>query len=210
MNGSTHIPQCSARAGIRSVWAYACLVFFVVMLSACSGLTTQIDVPGGRATLSDFSLSGRFSLRQDDENYSGRLEWKHAGADNKLVLSSPFGQGIAEIRTRADGASLQTSDGTLYTAADAESLTADVLGYVLPLSQLTDWVRGRVAVDGSAELDAEGRPLHVRYPDWSVAYGYGSDDPAALPNRVFVERAGGFELRLRIDEWRRLPVEPAP
>ena len=210
MMGSIHISQGHARVGICNAWTRVFLVFFAVILSACSNLPKQADLAGGRATLSDFSLSGRFSLRQDDENYSGRLEWKHAGADNKLVLSSPFGQGIAEIRTRADGASLQTSDGTLYTAADAESLTADVLGYVLPLSQLTDWVRGRVAVDGSAELDAEGRPLHVRYPDWSVDYGYGSDDPAALPNRVFVERAGGFELRLRIDEWRRLPVEPAP
>lgn len=210
MNGSIGSRPSAADAGVRTLLVRFFIVFLAVLLSACSGLPTQIDLPGGRATLNDFSLSGRFSLRQDDQNYSGRLDWRHAGIDNDLVLSSPFGQGIAEIRTRADGATLQTSDGSLYTAADAESLTADVLGYVLPLAQLTDWVRGRVAVDGVADADSWGRPLRVRYPGWSVDYGYGSDNPAALPNRLFVERAGGFELRLRIDEWRRLGAEITP
>lgn len=214
MNRSIDVPQSgSGGLDVRNARAAVLgflLVFLAALLSACSGLPTQADLPGGRATLNDFSLSGRFSLRQDDKNYSGHLDWRHAGVDNDLVLSSPFGQGIAEIRTRTDGARLQTSDGSIYTATDAESLTAEVLGYTLPLSRLTDWVRGRVADDGIADADDGGRPLRVRYPGWSVEYGYAGDDAAALPNRVFVERAGGFELRLRIDEWRQLNAEALP
>ena len=34
--------------------------------------------------------------------------------------------------------------------------------------------------------------------------GYDGDDPLAPPNRIFAERTGGIELRLRIDEWSSL------
>ena len=47
----------------------------------------------------------------------------------------------------------------------------------------------------------QGRPLRLRHEDWLIDYGYASDDPQAPPDRIFAVRAGGFELRLRIDEW---------
>ena len=45
--------------------------------------------------------------------------------------------------------------------------------------------------------------------DWRIDYDYDSDDPQALPGRLFVEREGGFTLRLRIDQWQRLPADTA-
>ena len=49
------------------------------------------------------------------------------------------------------------------------------------------------------------RSYYVRHEDWRVNYEYDSDAPDALPGRLFAERIGVFELRLRIDEWTRLP-----
>lgn len=92
----------------------------------------------------------------------------------------------------------------MYSAADAETLTRQVLGYPLPLVQLTDWVRGRAAAAGVVELDAQGRPLRLQHEGWSIDYGYESDDPQAPPGRIFAQGAGGLELRLRIDEWTSL------
>ncbi|MFZ4538028.1 lipoprotein insertase outer membrane protein LolB [Propionivibrio sp.] len=174
-----------------------------------AGCAIQPSSPGTapppRDALEAFSLEGRFSLRHEDKNYSGRLSWRHQGANNTLLLASPFGQGMAEITTSESGARLTSSDGKVYAAPDAETLTQQVLGYPLPLARLTDWVRGRGAAEGLAELDAYQRPLRLRHEDWSIDYGYASDDPQAPPNRVFAERVGGFELRLRIDEWNSLP-----
>lgn len=153
-----------------------------------------------RDGLTDFSLEGRFSLRHEDKSYSGRLSWRHAGVNNELLLASPFGQGMAEIITNASGAKLTSSDGKVYTAVDAETLTRQVLGYPLPLAQLTDWVRGR-AGGGALELDGQGRHLRLRHQGWRIDYDYENDDPQALPSRIFAEGAGGLELRLRIDEW---------
>ena len=179
----------------------------VLFLGGCASLpVSSVSVPP-RNALAAFSLEGRFSLRHEDKNYSGRLSWRHDGENNTLLLASPFGQGLAEITTGANSARLTTSDGKSYEAADAETLTTRVLGYPLPLAQLTDWVRGRNTTAGVAELDGFGRPLRLRHEGWNIDYGYDGDDPLAPPSRVFAERAGGLEVRLRIDEWTSLPPE---
>lgn len=178
---------------------------FAVLISGCASLpSSPPSAPPVREALDAFALEGRFSLRHENRNYSGKLSWRHQGADNTLLLSSPFGQGMAEIATSDIGAQLTTSDGKLYTAADTETLTQQVLGYPLPLTQLTDWVRGRDDAPGLAERDAFGRPLRLSHQDWRIEYGYEGDDPAAAPSRIFAERTGGLELRLKIDEWTSL------
>ena len=183
------------------------IVVFASLLAGCAALPTSAPGPAAlsRNALDDFVIEGRFSLRQDEQSHSGRLRWKHAGRSDEDLLASPFGQGVAEIVADARSALLTTSDGKTYSAMDAESLTEQVLGYRLPLSLLADWVRGRLAPESIAERDALGRPIAMRHEDWRVDYEYDSDAPDALPGRLFAERIGVFELRLRIDEWTRLP-----
>lgn len=179
----------------------ALLLLGALLLYGCANIPSSSSTPPTRDALAVFALEGRFSLRHEDRNYSGRLSWRHAGLNNELLLSSPFGQGMAEIVTSENGARLTGSDGRVYEASDAETLTRQVLGYPLPLDQLTDWVRGWDATGGIFERDALGRPLRLRHEDWRIDYGYASDDPKAPPDRIFAVRSGGFELRLRIDEW---------
>ena len=182
-------------------------VLGVFFLAGCASLRSTPDTPPPREALTAFSLEGRFSLRHEDKNYSGRLSWRHSGAQNELLLSSPFGQGMAEITTSDRGARLTTSDGKVHSAADAETLTRQVLGYPLPLARLTDWVRGRGMAAGLAQLDAYARPLRLQHEDWTIDYAYDNDDAQAPPSRIFAERSGGLELRLRIDEWNSLAPE---
>jgi outer membrane lipoprotein LolB len=181
------------------------VVLSSLFVGACAVLpSTSAIAPPARAGLDAFSLEGRFSLHNENKNYSGRLSWRHRGSNNTLLISSPFGQGMAEITTGESSARLTTSDGKLYTAVDAETLTQQVLGYPLPLARLTDWVRGRDTMAGLSERDLQGRPLRLSYADWRVEYGYEGDDPQAPPSRIFADRSGGLELRLKIDEWNSL------
>ena len=72
-------------------------------------------------------------------------------------------------------------------------------------------MRGRNTEAAHVDRDTSGRPVRLRHEDWVVEYGYDSDDPLAPPGRLFAERLGAFELRLRIDEWIDLPTrETAP
>ena len=159
-----------------------------------------------RTALTAFSLEGRFSLRQQNKNASGKLSWRHSGQNNTLLLSSPLGQGIAEITTNDSGARLTTQDGQTYSAVNVETLTQQALGYPLPLAQLTNWVRGQRTKDENAQLDAFGRLLQLRHEGCRIDYGYPSKDPQAPPNRIFAESADGLDLRLLIDEWNNLPA----
>jgi outer membrane lipoprotein LolB len=177
------------------------LILGLLLIGGCASLPSSPSTAPPRDALLAFTLEARFSLRHEDKSYSGRLSWRHDGMNNELLLSSPFGQGMAEIVTSESGARLTGSDGKVYVASDAETLTRQVLGYPLPLDKLTDWVRGWGAAAGISERDALGRPLRLRHEDWLIDYGYASDDPQAPPDRIFAERAGGFVLRLRIDEW---------
>jgi outer membrane lipoprotein LolB len=182
-----------------------------VCIALLAGCATPPPTGPARRALEDFLLEGRFSLRQDEQNHAGRLRWRHAAEEDKLLLSSPFGQGIAGIAATAGQATLTLSDGRVFAAPDVSSLTESALGYRLPLERLSDWVRARVADAEIAERDALGRPLRLRFDDWRIEYAYDGDDPAALPASVFAKGPGIFELRLRIDAWSALPVrEDAP
>jgi len=70
-----------------------------------------------------FSIVGRVAVRYGDEAASGRVTWRHGVATDDLLISSPLGQGIAEI-TRRDGVyTLVTAKDERFTAADPERLT---------------------------------------------------------------------------------------
>jgi outer membrane lipoprotein LolB len=189
----------------RSAFCWGALAY-AALLAGCATLPSAF-LP--RDALETFQLEGRFSVRQDEQSHAGRLTWRHTADGDELLLSSPFGQGIAEIVATDEQAALTTSDGKVFAAPDVPSLTEGVLGYRLPLRLLRDWVRARAARAEVIERDAPGRPLRLRFEDWRIEYAYDDDDPQAPPARIFIERSGAFELRLRIDAWSALHAEEA-
>lgn len=190
-------------------WPAFGVLIGALWLSACASLQPSVEgaVLPQRSGLQSFALEGRFALHHEDKSYAGRLSWRHVGDADEILLASPFGQGMAEIVSDGAGARLTAGDGKSYAAADAETLTRQVLGYPLPLRYLPDWVRARAPSGGVETKDAFERPLRLRQDDWRIDYEYDNDDPQALPGRLFIQREGGLELRLRIDEWRDLNSE---
>jgi len=87
-------------------------------------------------------------VRYRDDAGSGNIAWRHGAHSDEMLLTTPFGQGIARLVRADDEFTLTTQDGREYRAGDAESLTEQVLGFRLPLRGLADWVRGRAAHAG--------------------------------------------------------------
>lgn len=154
-----------------------------------------------------FFLVGRFSVQHEGKAYTGRISWRHAGQNDDLLISSPFGQALAEVVSDAGGARLTTHSGTQY-ADSPDALVQTVLGHPLPLSRLLAWLRGLAVDDAEVTRDPHGRPLFWRQGEWRLSYEYADDDPQSLPSRLFASSESAFELRLRIDEWQPLPSEP--
>jgi outer membrane lipoprotein LolB len=167
--------------------------------AACAG--PRFTLPAAEA---EFEVSGRFAVKYGEDAASGNFAWRHAPASDEMLLTTPFGQGIARI-VRVGGAySLTTPEPREYHAADAESLTEQVLGFRLPLAGLADWARGRPAQapappPGAIQRDDSGLLKRFTQSGWSVEYV--EYDEAARPRRMRLDYPG-LELRLAISEWR--------
>jgi outer membrane lipoprotein LolB len=189
----------------------AALLFLAALgLCGCAGAPVIKGDFAGRDALQDFSLEARFALRLERpgeavQSASGRLSWQHENASDQVLLSTPMGSGIAEIRLSPGLAILQTAEGEIHQAADADALLQQVTGYGLPVSRLANWLLGRAGADGQLERDRQQRPLRLREGGWQVDYAYEDDMENALPARLTVARAPEMELRLRIESWQVAP-----
>ena len=166
----------------------------VLLAAGCAELPPQ----AGEAF--EFELTARFAARYRDEAASDTLAWRHRAARDDVLLSSPFGQGLARISREGEAVTLVAGDDRRYTAADAESLTEQVLGFRLPLRGLADWVRARPATDAPAQAEyaQDGRLLSLEQHGWRIEYlGYDGTRPTRLKLSY-----PGLELRLAISAWK--------
>lgn len=190
----------SLRRFAPAAWRRLALLGTAFGLAACATLPPGA-APLPREAVRDYAIDARFTLRYEAKQYAGHLAWSHAKDRDELLISSPFGQGLAEIVRDADGVRLTAADRRTHRAASAEALTRDVLGYPLPVDDLAEWLLGRGA-DGRVERDPQGRPRRLWQGGWRIDYDYDDDDPRALPARLSVEGDGELLLRLRVEEWR--------
>ncbi|MBL8382017.1 MAG: outer membrane lipoprotein LolB [Burkholderiales bacterium] len=167
-------------------------------LSGCA--VTGAGVPGN-VGVDAFEIEGRVSVRYGDESLAGRLAWVHARGRDEIGLASPLGNQIAQIVRSPGEVVLIDAQQQRHRAADAESLTERQLGWRLPLTGLTDWVRARSTAPG--QRDARGRLVALSEAGWQIAFSYDAD--ATLPRRLVLSYAGGdrpLEIRLVIDAWK--------
>ena len=182
----------------------------VALLSACAVLVPPPEQPVARPLRNDisrFSLSGRVAVRNGEESLSANIEWRHGGdGTDRILLTSPLGQGLAELNADAAGAHLETADRQSFSAADLEGLSEQVFGAALPLSSLPRWVVGQVwnAVE-ALQIDGRGRPQSFLDRGWRVAYlHYEADTADALPTFIQLRR-DDLDVKLRIDQWNLAP-----
>jgi outer membrane lipoprotein LolB len=170
-----------------------------VMIAGCAAIPREPPPPAG------FELAGRVAVRHGAESASARMSWRHAPAFDELLISSPLGQGIAEI-TRRDGIyTLLTSDGQRVSAPDPEALTEQALGWRLPLAGLPDWVRGRPQPGHAADAryGDDRRATLLRQLGWTIEY-LAYDEVTGLPSRLRLTRED-LDIRLAIDSWIAAP-----
>ena len=179
-----------------------------LLLVACATSTPRLREE--RAAVRDFSLEARFALRvatpgRAVRSSGGRLSWGHAGQDDRILLASPLGVGMAEIEFTPLLARLQTADGQRRESPDADALIEEVTGQRLPLRRFSGWLLGNGGPAARLEKDASGRPLLLDEDGWQVDYAYGDDLPGALPVGLVLRRDSEIELRLRVEDWKEMP-----
>ena len=167
-----------------------------LLLAACAA-------PGfvSPAADTEFELAGRIAVRYRDDAGTGNIAWRHGARSDEMLLTTPFGQGIARLARDGGEYTLTAQDGREFKAGDAESLTEKVLGFRVPMRGLADWVRGRPAsapAPTRQSKDAAGRLAELEQSGWRIEY---LEYEGALPSRLKLTYPG-LELRLAVSEWK--------
>lgn len=153
------------------------------------------------ASPESFHMSGRVSVRNQEQTFSGGITWHRRHSEEVVRLSTPLGQGVVEVRMGSAGAELIDAEGQGYAAADAEALLQAILGWTLPLHGLGHWIAGRPdpAQPFTGQADDLGRWLNLTQAGWRIDFARYGD--GVLPGRVLARRGETLEIRLVVDAW---------
>lgn len=185
-------------------------ILSAVLLPGCSSLQTAPPAtPALRSYHEVIAIKGRFSVSYEHDgrpqSAQGRFHWAQRGAYVDIDLLSPLGQTLAKISLSPGLAKMEQAGREPRFAIDASELTAQTLGWSLPVDGLRDWLQGytrraegalqAAAPDGADRFEKDG--WQVRYVSWQAGAA------EAYPKRIDLSRTGSTPLALRIviDGW---------
>jgi outer membrane lipoprotein LolB len=186
---------------IRRVLAYAACAAVLAGCATTSAPLSQAPVAAYRDTV---NLAGRLSVNyQKDgkpESITGKFNWQQTPGRVDVSLASPLGQTIAAISVTPESATLTQADRPPRVAKDLETLTAESLGWSLPVSGLRDWLQGyATGADGKRFTASPGNSNVTTKDGWRLRFVSWQDGAGApQPKRIDADRNDGQELQIRI------------
>jgi len=154
-------------------------------------------------TIDKFLVQARIAVQTQERSFSGATRWQHQGHTDDIAVLSPLGGQIASIKKNIDGVQLKTSDGKILNAKNVEDLTAENLGWRLPLSGLSYWIIGRPSnkLAEDIEWDFEGRITKLSQDGWKIEYTqYTQIGDYWLPKKILL-LSPKLNLKLVVQDW---------
>lgn len=154
-------------------------------------------------TLDTWMLAGKAGLRTPQENTSANLDWSQHPHYYRILISGPFGSGRNTLEGREGRFSLTTSEGR-FEAETPEALLQQQLGWTLPVSSLSDWIRGLPAEHSQYHIDHDelGFPRRLEQDGWKIDYrDWALVESLWLPRRMIMEY-GELRVTLVVTDWR--------
>ena len=191
------------------------VVSLIALLAGCTGLGTRESVQGHGnpaqwrvhkeqlAALDGWQIDGKIGIRAPKDSGSGTLFWLQRQDYYDIRLSGPLGRGAARLTGRPGQASLEVANQGRYEAPTPEALLEEQLGWQLPVSHLTWWVRGLPAPDSKSRLtlDADSRLSNLEQDDWRIEYlSYAQQNGYWLPERIKLH-GSNLDVTLVIKQW---------
>lgn len=168
-------------------------------------------------------MSGRLSVRYQgrtrEEALHGSFAWSQTPEVTTVTLLSPLGQTMAVINVSPDGATLQQGGQPLRSAPNVDALTAETLGWSLPVAGLRDWLQGftidstgrHVAATPSSPQVTSNDGWRIHYAAWSEDNGQSAHNrPKRIDLARTTEQAGDVSLRIVIDTWQPHSTTASP
>jgi len=201
-----------SRGGVRGIHA-AALVLVVAVLTSCTAVETlpPVEDPEAQWRLHRISLEhmrswhavGRVAFRSERDGWSASFRWNQREGLFQIMLAAPLGIRRVSIEGDDEEVRLQTSDGRVSQARDAESLFHEQLGFRFPVGALRYWLVGLPGPGGDhrRELDTRGRLARLEQGGWEMRYSeYDQVGAVFLPQRIQLIRAP-YRIKVLVSSW---------
>jgi len=156
------------------------------------------------ASLQQWEIRGKISIRSASELYTADLFWQQNGADLKLRLAAPFSQAVTDFSGNdEDGYLVLTEQGEQVKVDSPETITEHAFGLSLPFSELKSWIKG-VPDSGArvwrAHFNDDNRLQFFEQRGWEVKIlKYKQVGEYTLPSKVFLSRLNENQSDKRVD-----------
>ena len=157
-------------------------------------------------------LSGRAALRFDHRGASVHLTWEEREDGQQIDVVAPLTHQHWRLLTSTRGmpARLEGVENGPRVGPDARQLLWDATGFLVPVNEIANWVRG-IDLAGPSRRERSNRQQafsqieqkgwKIDYPQWQCALA----DRPALPHQLRA-RHNQAQLRLIIDSWDFSPL----
>ncbi|MRV75045.1 outer membrane lipoprotein LolB [Duganella sp. FT92W] len=141
-------------------------------------------------------LNVTYTRDGNQESLIGGFEWQQSAQRTDVTIKSPLGQTVAQIAVTPQQATLKEGNKPLRTADSIDALSAQALGWTLPVSGLREWLQGHATAAGGKHFRASPQDTTVTTADgWRLSYVSWHDVPGApKPKRIDVERGATGQL----------------
>ncbi len=150
-----------------------------------------------------WGVKGQAALRSESENWSASLTWQQDNTSYHVRLAGPFGRGAVTIDGNNDSVSVHVAGQQAVVTNDVESLLSQHLGWTVPVSSLSYWLRGLPApgqVDAIV-LNESGVLDQLKQQGWQLDYSaYRSLHGVKLPRKIQIKN-DNLRLKLVLDRW---------
>lgn len=165
-------------------------------LSAC--ITTQAYHPETQTPDTAFHISGRLAVKIEEKGHYGNFSWQHLPEQkhDTIEITTPLGNSVARIESNQAGVQLTDNKNETYTAENAEILTEEVMGWALPLDNLTWWIQGKVAPNTPYKIEANGT---LQQQGWQIQF-FREQANNTKPKRVELIRKN-LSIKIVIHDW---------
>lgn len=180
-------------------WLAGCAIQQPVDVSGAPDLALQKQL----AAVDRWQFTGKLAVRTPERSETAQIVWQQDGGGYDIHLSGPAGLKATHIYGTPGDANFEQGDR--HASADSvEALSEQLVGWPLPATELTWWLRGLPAASvrtKSVSYSTEGWLSYLAQDGWSIHFNnHQRVGRLVLPGRIEAVR-GDVKIILVIKEW---------
>jgi outer membrane lipoprotein LolB len=181
------------------------MCLFSIVLSGCSifpGASPMKPSFLQQPLPENWSLNGRISIIQDEENWYAKFSWQQFSEDFQISFSGPLGETELQIIQKGELTLIKTPS-TVRQSTDPEGFVYQETGWHVPIHSLRYWVTGQADPSQKASIQYNEQQLitELRQDGWLVQFPRKVPvDGYQMPKKIIVTKAG-LKIKMVITRW---------